>query len=380
MTEADKEYFYKIQSTEVSAEQHFKAAVLKVMSQMDTFLKSMAFEYLEKVKISFGELMDTVKQLPSFEYINQVDKELDINSPLSQHLNAYFGIQPGDDEALRYKLHDLYLKRYDSRNNTFDEQLARRKKVAFANLQEQVDKLRQQMLDNGKYVVPDPWRLESEEYREIKKSKSRITSDLLDMPQESYLKEWKANDTIPLAVTNRWELLTYHLNSIAKANRSYEHHPCSYWNNKRQKMRNDKDFIIGLNVLGVTLATLLKCYGLVDSENLEDMYFLSIFKDALIYHLMQFHINTNQVYDFLTQLRYSQHCDHPIGSIKLFGYPDSYHSILGILVQSCSILFSQEPNYRMKHHFPHLNMVETRQLLKWLSDIRSQKCGCDYHI
>ena len=178
----------------------------------------------------------------------------------------------------------------------------------------------------------------------------------MDLSQESYLKEWKPNDTIPLAITNRWELLTYHLNSIAKANRSYEHHSTSYWNNKRQKMRNDKDFIIGLNVLGTTLATLLKCYGLVDSDNSEDMYFLNIFKDALIYHLMQFHINTNQVYDFLTQLIHSQHCDHPIGSINLFGYPDSYHRILGILVQSCSILFSQEPNYRMKHHFPHLNM------------------------
>ena len=34
----------------------------------------------------------------------------------------------------------------------------------------------------------------------------------------------------------------------------------------------------------------------------------------------------------------------------------------------------------MKHHFPHLNIVETRQLLKWLSDIKSQKCGCDYHL
>ena len=380
MTEADKEYYDKIKNTKVSPEQHFKMAVLQVMSHMDMFFKSVAFEYLEKVKVSFGELMETVKQLPSSEYLNQVDKELDINSPLSQYLNAYFGVQPGDDEALRYKLHDMYTTRYENRNDAFEEQLTRRKKVAFANLQEQMDQLKQQMLANGDYVVPDPWRLESEEYREIGKSKSRLTSDLLDLPQESYLKEWKPNDTILLAVTNRWELLTYHLNSIAKANRSYEHHSNSYWNNKGQKMRNDKDFIIGLNVLGMTLATLLKCYQLVDSDNPEDMYFLNIFKDALIYQLMQFHINTNQVYDFLTQLIYSQHCDHPIGSINLFGYPDSYHRILGILIQSCSILFSQEPSYRMKHHFPHLNMVETRQLLKWLSGIKSQKCGCDYHL
>ena len=105
------------------------------------------------------------------------------------------------------------------------------------------------------------------------------------------------------------------------------------------------------------------------------MYFLNIFKDTLVYHMMQFHINTNQVYDFLTQLKYSQHCDHPVDSITLFGYPDSYYRTLGILVQSCSILFSNEPTDRVKQHFPHMNMVETRQLLKWLSDIRSQKCG-----
>ena len=101
-------------------------------------------------------------------------------------------------------------------NDPFEEQLARRKRVALAKLQEQMDKLRQQMLDNGDYVVPDPWRLESEEYRENKKSKSILTSDLLDLPQKSYLKEWKPNDTIPLAITKRWELLTYHLNSIVK--------------------------------------------------------------------------------------------------------------------------------------------------------------------
>ena len=98
MTEADKEYYDKIKNTKVSPEQHFKTAVLKVMSHMDMFFKSIAFEYLEKVKVSFGELMETVKQLPSSEYLNQVDEELDINSPLSQYLNAYFGVQPGDDE------------------------------------------------------------------------------------------------------------------------------------------------------------------------------------------------------------------------------------------------------------------------------------------
>ena len=51
-------------------------------------------------------------------------------------------------------------------------------------------------------------------------------------------------------------------------------------------MRNDKGFIVGLNTLGLIMTTLMKCYGLVDTENSEDMYYLNIFKDALIYHLM----------------------------------------------------------------------------------------------
>ena len=189
MTEADKDYYDRIKNTKVSPEQHFKMVVLQVMSHMDMFFKGIAFEYLEKVKVSFGELMETVKQLPSSEYLNQVDKELDINSPLSQYLNAYFGVQPGDDKALRYKLLDMYTTRYEDRNNTFEEQLARRKKVVLTNLQEQMDKLKQQMLDNGDYVVPDPWRLESEGYREIRKSKSKLTSDLLDMPQSHISKD-----------------------------------------------------------------------------------------------------------------------------------------------------------------------------------------------
>ena len=130
------------------------------------------------------------------------------------------------------------------------------------------------------------------------KESSTLTSDFLDLPQASYLKEWKPDGTVPLAATNRWELLTYHLNSIAKANRNYGNNPESYWNSKRQKMRDDKDFIVGVNTLGLTMATLMKCYGLVDTENSEDMYYLNIFKDALIYHLMQFYISTNQVYDF----------------------------------------------------------------------------------
>ena len=60
MTEADKDYYDRIKNTEVSPEQHFKMVVLQVMSHMDMFFKSIAFEYLEKVKVSFGELMETV--------------------------------------------------------------------------------------------------------------------------------------------------------------------------------------------------------------------------------------------------------------------------------------------------------------------------------
>ena len=143
-------------------------AVLQVMTHMDMFFKSIAFEYLEKVKVSFGELMETIKQLPSSEYLNQVDKELDINSPLSQYLNAYFGVQPGDDEALRYKLHDMYTTSFENRNDAFEEQLAKQKKGFLQNYRSEWINSGNQMLANGDYVVPDPWRLDNDEYREIR--------------------------------------------------------------------------------------------------------------------------------------------------------------------------------------------------------------------
>ena len=67
MTEADKEYYDKIKNTKVSPEQHFKTAVLKVMSHMDMFFKSIAFEYLEKVKVS---LVNSWKLLNSCHHLS----------------------------------------------------------------------------------------------------------------------------------------------------------------------------------------------------------------------------------------------------------------------------------------------------------------------
>ena len=126
-----------------------------------------------------------------------------------------------------------------------------RRKVALANLQEQMDEIKGSMIEKGEYTVPDSWRLEDEFYHEHLKENSKLTSDFLDLPQASYLKEWKPDGTVPLAVTNRWEFLTYHLNIIAKANRNYGNNPESYWISKRQKMRNDKGFIVSLNTLGL---------------------------------------------------------------------------------------------------------------------------------
>ena len=96
-------------------------------------------------------------------------------------------------------------------------------------------KFKKEMTEKGEYTVPDPWRLQDEFYHEHLKESSTLTSDFLDLPQALYLKEWKPDGTIPLAVTKRWELLIYHLNSIAKANRNYGNNPESYWNSKRQK-------------------------------------------------------------------------------------------------------------------------------------------------
>ena len=136
-------------------------------------------------------------------------------------------------------------------------------------------------------------------------------------------------------------------------------------------MRNDKDFVIGMNTPGHAMASLFKSFNLIDTSDHEEMYWFTIFKDAVIYHLLQFHINSNHIYDFMTQIIYSQLCDHPVGSIAQFGYPDSYHRLLGLLVQSCTVLYHEDYRYNMKQHFPHLNAVRsepTDELAKGCED------------
>ena len=261
-------------------------ATLQVMTDMETFMKSLAFEYLDNIRDSYRKMLEVIKQLPTSEELNSGNEKCEMDGSLAEYVKVYFGVAPGDENAMRFQLHDIYYKKYEERNNILEEQLEKRRKIALVNLQEQMNEIKETMITNGDYTVPDPWRLEDEVYYENKKEKAKLTCDILDLPQASYLKEWKQDDSIPLAVTNRWELLTYHLNSIAKANRNYGNHSRSYWNNERLKMRNDKDFIVSLNILGLTMTTLMKCYGLVDSSNAEDMYFLNIFKDAMVYHLM----------------------------------------------------------------------------------------------
>ena len=323
LSEQDRKYYEKIRNTKLTEQQKFKMAAMEVMINMEKFINSLAFDYLDKIRSSYQALLDVVKTLPTSDELNADNKQLELDGSISDYMAAYFGVKPGDADAMRYHLHRTYHKRYKERNDRLEEYLKNRRKVVLANLQEQIYEIKGSMMEKGEYTVPDPWRLEDEFYHEHLKENSKLTSDFLDLPQASNLKEWKPDGTVPLAITNRWELLTYHLNSIAKTNRDYGNNPESYWNSKRQKMRNDKDFIVGINTLGLTMTTLMKCYGLMNTENSEDMYYLNIFKDALIYHLMQFHISTHQVYDFLTHLLYNQHCDHPVGSIELFGYPDS---------------------------------------------------------
>ena len=120
---------------------------------------------------------------------------------------------------------------------------------------------------------------------------------------------------MPIGLMNRWELITYHLNTIARSNRSFSDHPKSYWNKKRRLMRNDKDFVIGMNTLGHAMASLFKSFNLIDTSDHEEMYWFTIFKDAIIYHLLQFHINSNHIYGLMTQIIYNQLCDHPVGSM-----------------------------------------------------------------
>ena len=165
-------------------------------------------------------MLDVVKTLPTSDDLNAENKQLELDGSIGDYMTAYFGVQPGDTDAMRYHLHNMYHKKYEERNDRLEEYLKKRRKVALANLQEQMDEIKRSMMEKGEYTVPDPWRLEDEFYYEHLKEKSKLTTDFLDLPQASYLKEWKTDGTVPLAITNRWELLTYHLNSIAKVNRN----------------------------------------------------------------------------------------------------------------------------------------------------------------
>ena len=148
------------------------------------------------------------------------------------------------------------------------------------------------MEESGAIHVPDPWRLE-DVFHQWALLNPTQTSEFLNLSMPSYLKVWQSDGTMPIGLMNRWELLTYHLNTIARSNRSFSDHPKSYWNKKRRLMRNDKDFVIGMNTLGHAMASLFKSFNLIDTSNHEEMYWLTIFKDAVVYHLLtvsyQFH-------------------------------------------------------------------------------------------
>ena len=175
-------------------------AVVQVMTDVETFMKSLAFEYLDKIRDSYKKMLEIVKQLPTLE---ELKEKCELDGSLAEYMMAYFGVAPGDENAMRFQLHDIYYKRYEERNNILEEQLEKRRKIALVNLQEQMNEIKETMITNGDYTVPDPWRLENEVYYENKKEKAKLTSDILDLPQASYLKEWKPDDSIPLAVTNR---------------------------------------------------------------------------------------------------------------------------------------------------------------------------------
>ena len=38
-------------------------------------------------------------------------------------MKAYFGVAPGDENAMTFQLHDIFYKRYEERNNMLEEQL-----------------------------------------------------------------------------------------------------------------------------------------------------------------------------------------------------------------------------------------------------------------
>ena len=80
--------------------------------------------------------MSKPTSLPTSDGLNADNEQLELEGSIGDYITAYFGVDQGDADAMRYYLHRLYHKKYEEKNDRIDEYLKNRRKVTLANLQE----------------------------------------------------------------------------------------------------------------------------------------------------------------------------------------------------------------------------------------------------
>ena len=94
---------------------------MQVMINMERYIKSLAFEYLDKIRDSYSTLLDVVKTLPTSDELNADNEQLELNGSIGDYMTAYFGVKSGDADVMRYHLHIIYHKKYKERNDKLEE-------------------------------------------------------------------------------------------------------------------------------------------------------------------------------------------------------------------------------------------------------------------
>ena len=141
MSDQDRKYYEKIRNTKLTEQQEFKMAAMDVVIKLERFIKCLAFEYLDKLKNSCQRLLEVVKTLPTSDKSYADNEQLKLEGSIGDYMTAYFAVDQGDADAMRYHLHRMYHKKYEEKNDRIDEYLKNRRKVALANLQEQMDEI-----------------------------------------------------------------------------------------------------------------------------------------------------------------------------------------------------------------------------------------------
>ena len=110
-------------------------AAAQVMIDMEKLIKSMAFEYIDRIRSSYNKSVETVKKLPTSEEISEGNEKWEHEDSVAEYMKACSGVEPGDEDAMKFKLYDIFYKQYERKNQRFEYQLKKRRKVALANLE-----------------------------------------------------------------------------------------------------------------------------------------------------------------------------------------------------------------------------------------------------